>query len=83
MREMDLRDDIIVYFHNLRYDLSFFKGELARLQADGWTIKATLRKGDPIAIKVSKGERSFELRDSKKKLPGSVKSIGKMIGLPK
>lgn len=76
--------NLIFYYHNLRYDLSFVKGELARMQEDfGFETKILMRKGNPIQIKLSKNHHSIALRDSAKKIPGDLRGLGKMIGLEK
>lgn len=79
---------VVIYFHNLKYDLEFLKAGIADLiygTNGDWTPKLILRNGDPIKIRLDHRDgRSIELRDSLKKLPGSsVRSIGKMIGLEK
>lgn len=47
-------------------------------------MKAMIRKGSPIKIKVTLGrECSIEFRDSLKKLPIELKAVGHMYGLEK
>lgn len=81
---MKKKVNIILYFHNLRYDLSFCKSMLARMQRDyGFEITVLMRKGNPIQIKLEKNKHSLTLRDSAKKIPGDLRSLGKMIGIEK
>lgn len=75
---------VVLYFHNLKYDLEFLKAGFHELELMGWTPKYILRKGEPIKCRIDKGCMSIEVRDSLKKIPGSsVRSLGKLIGLPK
>ena len=73
-----------VYFHNLKYDLEFMKGMLHQCEADGWKLEPTMRKGAVIKVRVSYGDiLSIEFRDSMKKIPSDLKSIGKLVKLEK
>lgn len=75
---------IILYFHNLRYDSQFLRGFFHGCESGGWKLKAMIRKGSPIKIKVTLGkECSIEFRDSLKKLPIELKAVGHMYGLEK
>ena len=44
---------IIVYFHNLKYDLQFQKGLLHQFETEGWTPKYILRQGSPVKIRMT------------------------------
>lgn len=73
-----------VYFHNLKYDLEFQKSVFHRMVQDyGLSMDIVMRAGNPIKIRFTKGEHVLEIRDSLKKMPGDLRSIGKMIGLEK
>ena len=73
-----------VYFHNLRYDQEFQKSVFHRMVQDyGLSMEVVMRAGSPIKFKFTKGEHTLEIRDSLKKMPGDLRSIGKMIGLEK
>lgn len=73
-----------VYFHNLKYDLEFQKSVFHRMVQDyGLSMDIVMRSGNPIKIRFTKGEHVLEIRDSLKKMPGDLRSIGKMIGLEK
>lgn len=49
----------------------------------GWQIDAIMRKGAVIKVRVSTSDMWVEFRDSMKKVPSDLKSIGKLIGLEK
>lgn len=85
MFELALRKGkVVLYFHNLRYDAQFLRGFFHGCDTGGWKLKAMIRKGSPIKIKVSLGrEMSIEFRDSLKKLPFELKQVGRMYGLEK
>lgn len=74
---------ICLYVHNLKYDLEFIKCVLHNLENDGYQPKYIIRKGSPIKVQLKKGPFLVEFRDSMKKLPGNLRSLGKMIGLDK
>lgn len=75
---------VIVYFHNLKYDLAFQKELIANWQDQGCEVRATIRRKAPISIRITLDENhSITLRDSLKKLPSDLRTIGKMIGCPK
>ena len=44
---------IIVYFHNLKYDLQFQKGLLHQFETEGWTPKYILRQGSPVKVRLT------------------------------
>lgn len=79
--------NVIIYFHNLKYDLSFQKSVLASFRDDfGMTLKAIIRRNSPISIRLTiDGDKhhSLTFKDSMKKLPADLRTVGKMIGLPK
>ena len=73
-----------IYFHNLKYDLSFQKSVLWQIVHDyGVSMSVTMRTGNPIKIKLEKGEHTLEIRDSLKKIPADLKSMAKMFGMEK
>jgi len=75
---------VILYYHNLRYDSQFLRGFFHGCETGGWKLKAMIRKGSPIKIKLSLGrECSIEFRDSLKKLPVELKAVGQIYGLAK
>ena len=74
---------VIVYFHNLKYDMYFQTSVFQTFIDDGFVAKFVIRKGQPIKLRFDKDDYSIEFRDSMKKLPGNLKSVGKLIGLPK
>lgn len=47
-----MHTNIIVYFHNLRYDLQFQKAMLHDLETQGWKTKYILRQGSPVKIRL-------------------------------
>ena len=44
--------NIIVYFHNLKYDLQFQKGLLHQFETEGWKPKYILRQGSPVKVRL-------------------------------
>lgn len=74
---------VILYAHNLKYDLEFIKPVIHELESEGWESKIVMRKGSPIKVRLLTSERLIEFRDSMKKMPGSLRQLGKMIGLEK
>ena len=77
---------LVVYFHNIRYDGEFLKKGFKALENMGWQHKYIVRNGQIIKIRLDNREKkqSLEFRDTLLKIPGSsVRSLGKMIGLPK
>ena len=77
------RQAVILYAHNLKYDLEFIKPVIHDLQEQGWEVKIVMRKGSPIKVRLVSSERMIEFRDSMKKMPGSLRQLGHMIGLEK
>lgn len=76
--------NVIIYYHNLKYDLSFLKSVIAVFQAADCEVRATIRRHAPISIRIKMDDNhSITLRDSLKKLPAELKKVGKMIGCPK
>jgi len=80
-------DKSVVYFHNLKYDLSYIKYILNDLQKDGFIIEAMMRLGNPIYVKVSHPDTSIfhelTFRDSNKKIKGELKQLAKLVGMTK
>lgn len=77
------RKCIVLYAHNLKYDINFCRSLIHELETEGWQSKIIMRKGSPIKVRLVNNERMIEFRDSMKKMPGSLKQLGAMIGLPK
>ena len=76
--------NIIIYYHNLKYDLSFLKPVIAIFQSADCEVRATIRRHAPISIRIKMdNNHSITLRDSLKKLPAELRKVGKMIGCPK
>lgn len=82
-------DDVTIYFHNLRYDLSYLKNKLGEfIDYNNLEMNAIIRDNSPILLKITPKDVSsslHELRicDSAKKLPGKLAELGKLIGIPK
>lgn len=80
---------LYIYFHNLKYDLQFFKSELESFcEKHQLELQITMRRGNPIQIKLKETECSLHansiiFRDSMKKQPGNLKSLAKSIGMKK
>lgn len=80
---------LYIYFHNLKYDLQFFKSELqAFADRNLMDLQITMRRGAPIQITLKQTEQSLHavtivFRDSMKKQPGNLKSLAKSIGMKK
>ena len=76
--------DIVVYYHNLKYDLSFLKPVIAIFQDADCEVRATIRRRAPISIRITMDKtHSVTFRDSMKKLPSDLRQVGRIIGLPK
>ena len=80
-----------IYCHNIDYDFHFFKGLLVEI-AETYAISMSIiaRYGKVISVTMTPKEDSeysegtVIFRDSAKKIPGSsVRSLGKLVGLPK
>lgn len=80
---------LYVYFHNLKYDLQFFKSELESFcEKHQLELQITMRRGNPIQITLKSTECSMHassivFRDSMKKLPGNLKAMAKSISMTK
>lgn len=77
------RGSIILYVFNLKYDLEFIKPVIHDLEAMGWDSAIIMRKGSPIKVALQREGTIIEFRDAMKKMPGNLKSLGRMVGLPK
>lgn len=80
--------DTYVYFHNLKFDLSYIKYVLADLRDNyGCTLEITMREKNPIAIKIVPGDpklRAVNIRDSLKKYPNSsLAQMAKVVNMKK
>ena len=75
--------NVMIYYHNLKYDLSFLKPVIAIFQGADCEVRATIRRHAPISIRIKMDNHSITLRDSLKKLPAELRKVGKMIGCPK
>lgn len=75
----------VIYFHNLKYDMQFFRGYLFELQEryrdDPDKITIIMRSGKPIILRFD----NVEFRDSANKMPAgtTVLQMGEMVGIPK
>lgn len=80
---------LYVYFHNLKYDLQFFKSELRQFADERQLeLQITMRRRDPIQITLRETEcsmhaNSIVFRDSMKKIPGKLKAMAKSVGMKK
>ena len=80
---------LYIYFHNLKYDLQFFKSGLESFCEKNYLdLQITMRRGNPIQITLKSTDCSMRassivFRDSMKKLPGNLKSMAKSIGMVK
>ena len=76
--------NVMIYYHNLKYDLSFLKPVIAIFQGADCEVRATIRRHAPISVRIKMdNNHSITLRDSLKKLPAELRKVGKMIGCPK
>lgn len=86
---MDDDKKYLIYFHNLKYDMQFFREYLHDLQErysieteDGKPdCRLIIRDGKPIILQF----HNIEFRDSANKMPAgtTVRQMGDMIGIPK
>lgn len=72
------------YVHNLTYDLNFLR-TLLHDESEIYEVTMIKRMSSFVMCRISDKQSGsyIEFRDSAKKIPGSVKSLGKSIGLPK
>ena len=49
----------------------------------GWQPRYILRQGSPVKIRLTLSDNLIEFRDSMKKIPSSLKEVGRSIGLVK
>ena len=88
---LDVKGKTFIYCHNLDYDFHFFKGLLVEMsELHDLKMEIIARHGKVISCELYPTEDSMHseghliFRDSLKKIPGSsVRSLGKLIGLPK
>lgn len=74
---------IMVYFHNLAYDQSYFFPMLKHMKDTGWVGMEIIKDGDPIMLQYECADMTIEFRDSKMKLNKELKQIGAMLGCSK
>ena len=68
--------DVIIYYHNLKYDLSFLKPVIAIFQENDCEVRATIRRRAPISIRITMDKNhSVTFRDSLKKLPADLRAV--------
>lgn len=73
----------VMYFHNLKYDLSFLLNILNRFELRGYELVIVSKMNNPIFVSIQNGDFSINIRDSSKKLHGTVKALGKLFKLDK
>ena len=83
LKRAKLEGKILCYFHNLKYDSSFMGEPFHNLIDDGWECSPIIRKRSPIIIRFTKDDTVIEFRDSLKKIPGDLRSMGHLIDCPK
>lgn len=74
------------YFHNLNYDIQFLRAELAAVAQDpAFEVSIIKRQSAMISVTISIRNRrgSVIIRDSAKKIPGTLKKLGETVGLKK
>ena len=68
--------EVIIYYHNLKYDLSFLKPVIAIFQDNDCEVRATIRRRAPISIRITMDRNhSITFRDSLKKLPADLRAV--------
>lgn len=77
-----------IYFHNLKFDLSYIKYALADLRDNhDCDLRITMRERNPIALSLIPRDderRTVHFRDSLKKFPGAtLAQMAKLVGLEK
>lgn len=82
------RDATYLYFHNLKYDLSFIKYALSAVcDASNTSPLIMMRDRNPIAINLTPIDKSrrgtLHIRDSLKKFQGNLASLARVVGLEK
>lgn len=59
------------------------KPVIHRFEELGWAPRYILRQGSPVKIRLTLSDNLIEFRDSMKKIPSSLKEVGRSIGLAK
>lgn len=78
----------VIYFHNLKYDLSFIKYALFDIMTkEGIPLFPIMRNKNPIMISLQPSDDSgfheLTLRDSMKKLQGTLAAVAKSVNMKK
>ena len=73
-----------VYIHNLKYDLEFFKYSLYKIKnMEDCSLECIFVNRQPVEVRLSVNGTVFRFRDSFKKIQGSLKNMGDIVGLKK
>ena len=79
-----IKGKVYVYAHNATYDLQFLRYDLHPLaERVGGEIFIIKPASKIISISIRTERTQLHLRDSSAKIPADLRSVGKMIGLPK
>ena len=75
-----LPDNSLIYFHNLKYDASFFMN----LKANEWNVKITERSGNILQLQFTNiyTKKFLTFRNSYSLIPSALKSFASMFKLP-
>ena len=75
----------IWYIHNATYDCEFLRRAFHDADQAGYDLTIIRRMGSVVIIRITNPDTKgyIEIRDSAKKIPGNLKSLGKSIDLPK
>ncbi len=82
------KGETFLYFHNLKYDLEFMKYSLRRICEEyGFEMLIGMRDKNPLFIQIDPGKGSrfkkLHIRDSLKKVPGTLDQLAKLVGMRK
>lgn len=82
---LDAKEGCCLYFHNLKFDAQFLRATFAGMAALGVRVEIMMRMGSPTSITIEDEESGhwMVIRDSMKKVPGDLRSLGRTVGLAK
>lgn len=83
MSLLEDHDQVMIYFHNAKFDTSFMMGLFHKWESEGWNADYLVRDGSPMNLKFEMDGKILCIRDSMKKIPGKLEGIGRLIGVPK
>lgn len=85
MELLDAKPKCCIYFHNLKFDAQFIRAAFHWMEESGCVVTPIVRMGSPVSIEIQQPEtgNTMWIRDSMKKMPGSVRNLAKTVGMRK